>query len=274
MYFVGETRFSLFEPTSGSWRLSKTAGRVDVEDYKAKLYAEDRMESRCAIFFNHTLPTLDVARGNNELIHVISYSEELPPKYQDRLQEEAFKYSWVQLDKRTKGDRRGTSVVDLVKGNLAPGTIYGNYRLDDDDVLASNYFDQVGAYLDERHVGMIVSLGYGVLALYRDGRFTYPKGEHRPKVAAGYCKICLFDGSGNFYTPTNISHTRADRENPVILDSREVSFLRSLHVNQDMAVANPKFDFQARLRQFERMPDLTEDVDLAKIFPTVNFMIQ
>lgn len=51
MYFIGETRFSLFEPNSNAWRLTKTTGRENAEDYKAKLYAEDRMETRCAIFF-------------------------------------------------------------------------------------------------------------------------------------------------------------------------------------------------------------------------------
>lgn len=271
MYFIGETRFSLFEPNSNAWRLTKTTGRENAEDYKAKLYAEDRMETRCAIFFNHTLPTIDSAKSDHHLIHLISYSEELPEKYEDQLQEEAAKYSWVRLDKRTEENRVGMSVKNIVRKSFPPGTVYGNYRLDDDDVLATNYFEQAGVYLDERHAEMIVSLGYGVLALYEGSRFVRTKGELRPKVAAGFLKICQFTNDGRFRMPTNISHTYADRENPVILDSRQVSFLRALHVNQDMSVANPNAGFEARMRKFEKMPEVAQGEDLSILFPTIEF---
>ena len=248
--FLGTTRFSLYEPTSPSWRLSRKDGRSDQDRYKRRLFSPDRMKSRIEIFFDHSLPLLAQGSRDHKLVHVVSFSEELPPQYRDYLENAVQQYDWLRLDCRGPENRRGISLDDLARESFSPGETYAEYRLDDDDLLASTYFDTLSSYVSESHVGFYVSFGLGIQAFYRDQTFLEPRIEHRPKIAIGLARICRVEPNGKITGPRRVSHTQSDRHAPIIVDSQSFQFLHTLHLSQDSGVDKPDGDLGNRIRNY------------------------
>mgnify|MGYP002713468137 CR=1 FL=1 len=268
--FLGTTRFSLFEPDSPSWRLSRRDGRDDADRYRQLLYSPERMKSRMEIFFDQSLPQLDLGSAGYEYLHVVSYSHELPQKYLAHLENAAARYSWLRLDCRTPTDRRGKSMEKWALEEFSPGDIYAEFRLDDDDLLAPTYFETVSNYLTNEHVGFYVSLGLGIQAFYADERFLEPRLEHRPKIAIGLARVCRVDSPQKTTGPKRVAHTQIDRHVPVIIDSQKVQYLHSIHLSQDSGVDKPEGDLGNRIRNYLNQPEPESDL-ISSLFPRANF---
>lgn len=269
MYFLGHTRFSLFEPESSSWRLSRAIGASDTDKYLEELYSHERLNDRAQIFIEYALPLLEKARKGNHLVHVVSYSEELPEEYQLKLEEASRRYDWLVLDKRTAKRRKGKSLEKWALENFPTGAVYAEYRLDDDDLLAVDFFNSLGKYCNENFVGFIVSHGYGVQAFHQNGVFREPRIEHRPKIAIGLARICRINESGKVDGPKRTAHTNSDRVAPVVLDSSRIMFLHSFHLSQDSGVDKPDGDLGNRLRNYLNLPSVVDSASLASPFPGV-----
>ena len=269
MHFIGHTRFSLFEPDSTSWRLSRSAGRKSEEAYLRRLYSEERMQSRQEIFFNYSLPILDQAQSGMDLIHVVSYSDELPARYQIQLKEAANRYSWLLLDRRDATNRKGLSLENIAREHFNQGDIFAEYRLDDDDVLAVDYFESLSAYLSNPFVGFHVSHGLGLQTFYENEVFFEPRYEHRPKIAIGLARVCSI-GAKRVIGPKRAPHTKIDQRAPVILDSRSVKFLHSLHLSQDSGEDKPSGDLANRFRNYLKQ-EVPKDCAFHPLFPGVAF---
>lgn len=269
--FLGHTRFSLYEPSSPSWRLSRNAGRENPEEYFSRLYAASRMDDRVTIFFDHTLPLLEEARRDFDLHHVVSYSAELPDRYEHHLTTAATTYDWLHLDRRDAHNRKGKELNAWARDKFAKRTVYAEYRLDDDDLLASTYFQSLSSYLDHRFVGFYVSHGYGVQAYFDNGVFKDPRIEHRPKIAIGLARICQLTETGEVIGPRRVAHTQIDRHSPVIVDSKSIQFLHSIHLSQDSGVAKPDDDLGKRFRNYLNQPSVNQLADLHKLFSGVRF---
>ena len=91
--FVGHTRFSLFVPDSASWRASNEHTGFSEDEYRDYLYDHARLALRTDIFLNHTVPTLAKAAEGFDVKHVVSFSESLPQKFKEQLQEAADKFN-------------------------------------------------------------------------------------------------------------------------------------------------------------------------------------
>lgn len=269
MKFIGNTRFSIYDPTSTSWRLSRSVGRSNDEAYRRKLYSEERMSSREDIFFNYSLPILDQAKGQHDLIHVVSYSEELPDRYQDELHAAEDRYDWLLLDRRTQANRKGTKLETLAKQYFCSGDIFAEFRLDDDDIVSKDYFESLAQYLHDPFVGYCVSHGLGIQAYYESGRFLAPRLEHRPKIAIGLARICKIDGK-RIIAPGKAPHPMIDRECPVVVDSRSITFLHSLHLSQDSGEDKPDRDLANRFRNYLKQ-DPPGSNAYQSLFPGVRF---
>lgn len=271
MLFIGQTRFSLFEPGSRAWRLTRGSSEDDesVESYRENLFSESRMRGRSEIFFGHTLPTLDAGRQNFELIHVVSYSEELPRQYKRMLYDAEREYSWLRLDLRTDANRKGDP-IGLAKNVAGKGVAYGHYRLDDDDILSTSYFQQMEKYVASPFVGMRVSLALGVVAELESGRLVNPREIREVNASQGLLEVNRFDERGKLESPKRISHTKSDRVSPVILDSREISHVRVLHESQDTQIGR-RAAVRDRRGKLSGLPLVKESVDLGKLFPVTEF---
>ena len=203
-HFLGSTRFSLYEPASPSWRLSRYIGKKDSEEYLASLYSPSRMDRRVEIFFDHTLPIINEGSQGHHILHLVSYSEELPAKYSKHLENATKTYPWLRLDRRSAQNRSGMSIDNWAKQAFNAGEIFAEYRLDDDDLLATSYFDTVAGYLTPENVGKYVSLGLGLQAFYDDGAFREPRVEHRPKIAIGLARICAITEDNKVTGPRRV----------------------------------------------------------------------
>lgn len=270
MNFLGHTRFSLLEPKSPSWRLSREVGRSDLDTYSKILFSEDRLANRAEIFLDHTLPIIDLASRNHHIVHVVSYPQELPVEYKSQLALAAERFKWLYLDERRAPKNNGRFLDRLANDLFPTGTVYGEYRLDDDDVLSSCFFQKLSPYISENYVGAMVSLGIGVQCFFDEGRFLKPRLEHRPKIAIGLTRVCKTTGDG-VSGPPRVAHTKSDRVCPVILDSSDLTFLHTLHLTQDSGVRKPDGDLARRVRNYLRLPAVPDEYDLQQLFPGIPF---
>ncbi|WP_367645854.1 glycosyltransferase [Paenarthrobacter ureafaciens] len=238
--FIGHTRFSVHSPQSGAWVASNGSKMTEAE-YLEHLFSDERMEPRADVFFNYTLPMLALAaKGNYAYKHIVSYSDILPAKYQAQMEAAAERFPFLVLDKISTGGS-GLNVAKTARALMAEQglpltSVFGSMRLDDDDILSADYFEQMAQYLTEAHVGYVVSLARGITALYEGGQFYYARDAVYPLHSKGHLSICQYDAAGNLLTPVGSSHNRSDRVNPVILDSRKFSHIWVRSVTQDTAL--------------------------------------
>lgn len=224
-----------------------------------------------AIFFDHTLPLLEESQKGFDLHHVVSFSAELPDRYQRHLTAAAATYNWLHLDRRGAQNRKGKVLSALARDKFTNGTVFAEYRLDDDDLLSSTYFESLSSYLREEFVGFYVSHGYGIQAFFDGETFKAPRIEHRPKIAIGLARICQITETGKVEGPRRVSHTQVDRYAPVIVDSKGIQFLHSMHFSQDSGVAKPDDDLGKRFRNYLNQPPVDHLAELYELFPNVRF---
>lgn len=115
--FVGQTRFSIYNPGSGAWKSSSKTDSNTEDDFAEYLYSDSRLAPRAEIFFNYSLPMLAQAAERHRLLHIISYSSNLPEKYRDQLKSAALAHPFIVLDEK----RTGRASVELDgAGSLQP----------------------------------------------------------------------------------------------------------------------------------------------------------
>lgn len=240
--FIGHTRFSLFDPNSGGWRASNGSRFSSVEEYQDYLFADERLDPRCEIFVNHSLPQIAMAAKDFDVAHVVSYSSHLPEKHQRILEEAAERFPFLVLDRCEGGTPTITPLTIArnefrsVDRHAGDSPAFAIYRLDDDDLLPVDYFEQMSPYVRLENAGMMVSLGAGATALYINGEYYNVRQCYAPMIAIGLLSICQFQEDGTLIQPLGHAHNYSDRKNPVILDSRKTGFLWTRHASQDTSL--------------------------------------
>lgn len=272
MLFIGQTRFSLFNPDSPSWRASNNSRFNTVSEYQEYLYADSRLDIRCEIFLNHSMPQLELAARDVELVHIVSYSDSLPEKYKAILAEGAERFPFLRLEERAHG-RTILTAKDVAVAAMPSHGAFGVFRLDDDDLLPVDYFDQVSPYVTAANAGMQVSLAVGATALYEDGVYTNIRNPYWPMLAIGLLDVCHLNEDGSVKTPLPAPHHRSDRTNPVIVDGRGLGWLWVRHASQDTSLdlggpANPD-TLDRVVAQMAKYPEFTDSGHLARSFPLV-----
>lgn len=267
MMFVGRTRFSLFTPGSTAWRA--TAGQFASEEaYRNYLYSDERLSRRADIFLGMAVPQIAAAARGHTVRHIVSFSDTLPAKYREQLASAAERYPILVLDEQGPGVS-GLSAVSLAASLQAPGP-YAEYRLDDDDLLSLDYFDQMAPYVREEFVGMSVTLAKGLTALQSEGcLFSDLRTTYQPMNSMGLLSVCRLESDGTVLRPPGGPHNLLDRTGPVILDARRPSYLQVRHPDQDstvgLAVATA---IEAALTKPFDSP-LEEGVDPLALFPVL-----
>lgn len=269
MFFIGQTRFSLFIPNSKSWRLSKSHGINASDSYRDELYDDKRLRIREEIFIRHSLPNLAIAAQNYDVTHVVSYSTSLPQKYKDSLAMAAERYPFLLLDEREDGEL-GRSLKSIAKEKASPREVFGLYRLDDDDVLASNFFKRMSKFMSPSFKQMVVSFPLGIEAVLDGGHVFNLKYAHFPMNSMGLMNVCQIDEKGKIEAPKSGAHNKADRDNAVILDSRDIGYFRFNHVDQDnVKRLSSGTSLTALKKMMEQYPDFHDPERLQTLFPTI-----
>lgn len=277
MGFIGHTRFSLLNPHSPNWLASNGSRFRTPEEYRDYLYSAERLDVRCEIFFDLSLPQLQRSSEGLDYRHVVSYSDTLPAPYQERLENAEREFDFLVLD-RHPGGASGNSLSSVASRMFGPngsaggpGTPFGLFRLDDDDLVSADYFQQMSTYITSANVGMQVSFGTGVTALFDGGRFFNPRVSYSALNSMGLLSVCVVDDAGALVRPVDASHNRSDRFNPVILDSRNISYLWVRHVTQDTSLRGaekgPAEELADTLQDMARFPRLQSMAEIEQAFP-------
>lgn len=265
MYFVGNTRFSLAQYNSRSWKaISKFGSEKEYLDY---LYSPERMDVRRHIFFDLSLKQLEVASRGHDLRHIVSYSSVMPDRYKEELFQASQAYDFLVLDEEVD-QTTSVSRQEVCESFIPAGTIFGAYRVDDDDILPVNYFDEASQYLKDSFVGFALSFSRGVSAIYSGGRFSFLRESDVPKHAVGLMVICDRTPDGRIRIFGTGPHSRVDRRMPVILDARKPMYWWTRHLAQDTtyAVADVRYEIMQSLAEY---PPLQNMAEVRRGFPFV-----
>lgn len=278
MLFIGQTRFSLYNPNTSAWKASNGSRFKNEREYRKYLFSDERLGMRAEIFFDMSLPLLAEASRGFDVRHLISYSDYLPRKYQRMLQDAAKSHDFLILDKQ-KTKVPAQTVESVARGILLgtntndPHQSFGSYRLDDDDLLPVDFFQRNEPYIRPENVGSIVSFGTGLTAIYMDGKFYNARRCYSPMVAIGLMGINKFADDGTLVSPVPIGHNRSDRANPVILDSREIGYMWTRHVEQDSTLGSATIDNDKLLQRIRKHidphPPATDAEEIARHFPLI-----
>lgn len=274
MIGIGTMRFSIYSPDSAAWKASNGSVFGSAEEYMAHLFSAERIEPRLHILEHYSLPQLERAGEGHTFRLIISTMKDLPQKYLAELRSMTDRYPFVILDvledaNRVMNPYAVAGELLAADGHGSAQRPFGVFRLDDDDVLPADFFDQVAPYVTADHAGMMVTLGRGVTAIFDGGRMHDPRTVHHPMIAIGLLQVCKFGDDGELVRPVAGTHNLSDRNGPVILDSQRLGFFWTRHMNQDsaLAVQSGGGRVEAISKAMGRYPALTMDDGFEKSFP-------
>lgn len=276
--FVGVTRFSLYIPGAQQWNLSAGSGSED--EYRKQLFDQDRLDLRLDIFLNYSLPQLELASEGFDVVHAVQYSSLLPEKYRNSLEAAEKEYDFLKLIQSDDPQVHSDCVHQIVeeRAKLCGYDVlnYAWYRLDDDDLLGTSFFDRLSEYVSPAFNGFVVSFGLGYSAFYSDGLFHNFRSLHRPKNSVGQAYICEFVAKTSSYAEANqYNHAKVDLAIPTILDSRKAGFITTLHPSQD---GHDRGDgasvFGAILKEQSMLPPASVSPSFSAEFPVVKSVLE
>lgn len=267
MVFIGTTRFSLFKPDSGAWRSSTNGAFSNPDEYKEYLFSPERIEPRLKILREVSLPNLATAAETHTVRHVIQYSPELPVHYLRQLEAMRNEFPFVLLSNSsdTTGSNHPYSIANALNPRQEPYVIY---RLDDDDFLSKNYFDQLSPFVTEANLGSRVSLAAGLTGVFDGDRFSTIRYSYKPYIAIGLAGIYGRNSNGNFVAPPETSHNLSDRVGTVIVNATECSYFWTRHAGQDTDFGRDT-GFDVTRNEVALLPPVPTEWDIFKSFPSL-----
>lgn len=274
---VGMTRFSLFSPASPSWRTTRQQWESP-EEYAAHLFSEERMGPRVHIFCDLAVPLYQQMAERHGYHHLVAYSPELPERWRSRLEETARRYPVLRLVEN-EGDKVnwvGHARRLLREDGVDRDHLVFAFRVDDDDLLAVDYLDQVTPLVTPQHVGFAVSVATGYAGLYEDGRYTDLRVYRQLLPSMGQGAIGRWSSATSTLDLVVVkNHTRTQVNRPVLLDGRQPAWLQTRHVGQDTAVAeggdvsDVAAARQAVLDKLDRLAPVEDLEEVYRRFPTL-----
>lgn len=220
-------------------KASKKKGQVA---YRQALFAPKRMQQRFSVFENITLQSLAPNLRNPNARLICLASDSMPEKYKGRLNALIERYPNAEV--RYCGPIKS---VDIEAGGIIRGyclkkangsqndIVFATVRLDDDDALSSNFVELLSPYVKSEFSGFWISFPAGVRMSIDAGRVVLTK-AYLPKTSQGLARISAFspEHDGEIGTAYGLgSHARVDLRAPVIMDGRQIAYVRTNHKNND-----------------------------------------
>ena len=233
MFFIGVTRFSLHYPNAVGWNLTQLG--LSEGEYKKRLFSPERLEPRWWIFSQLTVPQLAIGSAGLQYRHVVQVSPQLPAQYKVQLKQLAKQFPFLVISEEgTAANHREflDSQIRLMS-RKTDSSVFARFRLDDDDVLADDYFKQLTRYVKSEFVGFAVSFGSGFQTLLTGRVLSSFQRLHQPRNSMGLASIGRIGSNGQIILANYSNHARCDIEVPTILDSRRPLVLSIKHRGQD-----------------------------------------
>jgi hypothetical protein len=276
--FFGVTRFSLLLPNSNAWYLSKDLyNDTAIEEYKARLFSPTRLDERIEIFFNLVVPSLNKMKGNHNYYHILQISEELPNHYKLKILELVSKYDFLLIQEVNKFGNSKTTlneiILDKTKELKNNENIFGLFYLDDDDILSIDYLDKVKKYIYPEFQGYIISFANGITGLLQKSTSLNTKNCYQPKINIGLMRIGYISEKNEVILPIIGNHKYSDKFSPTILDSREIMYYWTRHLNQDSSRSFDDYYNQINiiLKDLNKFEDVNLSNEIKEKFPLLNF---
>jgi hypothetical protein len=223
--------------------LAKGSKSKGVAYYREQLFSDRRLDLRFKIFENITLPSLGPALKEPGSFLLVLSSQSLPSNRRQRLDDALRPFGnatvrYCEPVSSVNAEAR-TAVSELLKGQ--PEHIVGEkicvatVRLDDDDGLARNFAQMLMPYVKEEFAGLWVSFPLGIRMAINASGWLATK-SYMPKTSQGLARVELFDVNNvdTFGTAYDLGgHAQVDRRAPVIMDARQVAYIRTHHDDND-----------------------------------------
>lgn len=224
---VGLTLFSVLQKQSKKYVINYNG----YENYVKELFSEERLDLKSDIFFNLSLPQLNVMdKSSCSYIHYLVYSKELPNKYKVKIKESVTKYSFLRAIEVVTYEQ--FNIKEELKKVVTPGENFALFGLDDDDLLSIDYLQILKNYIKKEFIGFNVVLSKGFTGLYNDG-LSNCRELRFPFINIGQARICNRDLKGIVHIHEKGSHMKTDLMCPTIIDSRSATFFWFRHLVQD-----------------------------------------
>jgi hypothetical protein len=240
-------RYSLWSlPGRRSWWIGR---QPDARAYRDALFSTARLDAHQFLFERLTLPSLvrqTHPPAPDWFRLIVVTSTELPEPYRGNLKSMLAGYGWAQVIESAPDEpydlcRAVPGIVrEFAAGSDGP-LLYATVRMDDDDALGRRFFELLGRYCAAHAVGSVVSLarGYSAELDWAGRRLIRFSPQCIPKIAAGLAMVHRYDRSARVSEPAYPciyaagNHNLIDRCCPIIVDTSEPAFLRTLHTASD-----------------------------------------
>ncbi|WP_417420385.1 glycosyltransferase [Halomonas sp.] len=254
IYFI--VRYSAYTSAQGSWQIGKG---VTSDEYKVRLFSEDRLSLHEKLFFSVTLPSLVPISETVDMTALIFISDELPESYKKNLREAEKKYEWLEIAYAQSDKSLNKQIESHLRKKLekiSDDLCFATVRLDDDDALAPNFGTQLNHYIRPELVGMGVTFPIGVFGVFNGECYTSFYHYRKQNNAQGLAFINSTHPDAISNLPMTVmsvgNHNSIDERYPTINDSSELMFLRTEHEGSDLIATG-------RVRNKEKMKPLSED---------------
>lgn len=224
------------------------------EDYKKSILDSDRLSTREDVFFQHTVPVLVssykkyMERGV-VFRFCVAISNELPASICEKFDELEKKHGDVFSIYKVPEDRAHSWIdifeeeVDAICNDSKAifndsSLVVANFRLDDDDILSESYFESLIDYLEDSYAGFYLTFPRGYIGVYDKGYQSFYE-INRPFLAIGLTRISRYNVEKAKFLDENpcifggVSHTKIVENCISILDSRDVSYIWTMHNHSD-----------------------------------------
>lgn len=244
---LGFCRFSFFGPSDT---------KIDYSDQDTafrKLYAPERMETRCHLFETLMLPGVR-AQTDKDFRLIVVTSSCMPEPYQTRLRDACAGIPQIEL---VFSD--STRLAQVLRPYVSDPEVAGQgllqFRCDDDDGMSRHYIARLRRWLPVLRNRMIVTFPRGLM-LYRDDSGPQLHPMYRNLTGAGYA----YYTSGP--TPKNVfgfSHINSGRRFPFVSDPGFYSYVQSFTTTSDTALRADR-----KIRQFQKATGIDAGPNAAK----------
>ncbi len=218
------------------------------ESMRAALYAPERLETRLFFLEHVVLPCLKGQTDGDFTLNLM-LGETLPDPYRSRLLTLISEVPQVRAVFLPEGLPHKEACRDvMLETRDESADVVAEFRLDDDDAVATDFVDQLRAlfkvlapvYAHSRRCAVDFSRGY-ILRCEEDGAVRYDGVQARLWTPA----LALYLPPSHRKSLINYPHMRTWRSMPVLSLSKKAMFLRGAHGGNDSAVS---------LRKLSTMP--------------------
>ena len=236
-------RFSVLS-NSKAWRASR---EHSFEQYKELLFSKERLDIKFHLFESLVLPNLEELESSTDSVEMqvlILTSSFLPEPYMAKLKALVAGKDFITLDFVDEKTKLREPLNQFVKSHTCSDThhcAYATVRMDDDDLLCSDYLHSLTKFITLEFAGNIVSFSKGYESYYE---FKNKRAEQNikvswPRIALGLAHINFYNADSASYVdkPLHIydvgDHSKIDKNRSLITDNTPGMFLRMSYIEQD-----------------------------------------